>query len=38
LNELEAATNRTSISVSQDANGVLQYTSAADGMWQNPGY
>ena len=38
LNELEAVTNRADISVSQDANGVLQYTSAADGMWQNPGY
>ncbi len=38
LNELEAVTNRADISVSQDANGVLQYTSTADGMWQNPGY
>ncbi len=38
LNELEAVTNRADISVTQDANGVLQYTSAADGMWQNPGY
>jgi len=38
LNELEAVTNRAEISVSQDANGVLQYTSTTDGMWQNPGY
>ena len=38
LNELEAVTNRADISVTQDANGVLQYTSTADGMWQNPGY
>jgi hypothetical protein len=38
LNELEAVTNRSEISVSQDAGGVLQYTSTADGMWQNPGY
>ena len=38
LSELEAVTNRASISVSQDANGVLQYTSTQDGMWQNPGY
>ena len=38
LSELESVTNRTSISVSQDANGVLQYTSTAEGMWQNPGY
>ena len=38
LNELESVTNRADISVAQDANGVLQYTSATDGMWQNPGY
>ena len=38
LNELEAVTNRASVSVAQDANGVLQYTSTAEGMWQNPGY
>ena len=38
LSELESVTNRASISVSQDANGVLQYTSTQDGMWQNPGY
>ncbi len=38
LNELEAVTNRSDASVSQDANGVLQYTSTAEGMWQNPGY
>ena len=38
LNELESVTNRVTVSVSQDANGVLQYTSAQEGMWQNPGY
>ena len=38
LNELEAVTNRSSDAPSQDANGVLQYTSASEGMWQNPGY
>ena len=38
LNELEAVTNRADISVSQDANGVLQYTTTSEGMWQNPGY
>ena len=38
LSELESVTNRATISVSQDANGVLQYTSTQDGMWQNPGY
>lgn len=38
LYELEAVTNRTTSSATQDANGVLQYTSTAEGMWQNPGY
>ncbi|MBR1415505.1 MAG: RagB/SusD family nutrient uptake outer membrane protein [Prevotella sp.] len=38
LNELEAVTNRSTTAVSQDANGVLQYNAAAEGMWQNPGY
>lgn len=38
LTELEAVTNRTTASVTQDANGVLQYTSTQEGMWQNPGY
>ena len=36
--EMEACTNVISTPVSQDANGVLQYTSTAEGMWQNPGY
>ncbi len=38
LTELETVTNFTSATVSQDANGVLQYTSVSEGMWQNPGY
>ena len=38
LFELESVTNRQDINVMQDANGVLQYTAAAEGMWQNPGY
>jgi len=38
LTELEAVTNRSGAVVAQDANGVLQYTSTADGMWQNPGF
>ena len=38
LTELESVTNRTTASVTQDANGVLQYTSTQEGMWQNPGY
>lgn len=38
LYELEAVTNRTTSSATQDANGVLQYTTTAEGMWQNPGY
>ena len=36
--ELEACTNVISTAATQDANGVLQYTSTAEGMWQNPGY
>ena len=38
LSELEDVTNRTTLATSQDANGVLQYPSIAEGMWQNPGY
>ena len=38
LSELEAVTNRSGENVPQDANGVLQYSSTAEGMWQNPGY
>ena len=38
LSELEVVTNRTTLSVAQDANGVLQYTTTESGMWQNPGY
>ena len=38
LSELESVTNRSNIAVTQDANGVLQYTSTQDVMWQNPGY
>ena len=36
--ELEACTNVISTAASQDGNGVLQYSSTAEGMWQNPGY
>ena len=38
LNEMEAVTNRTDITVQQDAGGVIQYNTASEGMWQNPGY
>ena len=38
LSELESVTNRTDITVQQDAGGVMQYPTAAEGMWQNPGY
>ena len=38
LNELESVTNRSYDTVSQDANGVLQYTTPSETMWQNPGY
>ena len=36
--EMIAVTNEIAAPAQQDANGVLQYTSTADGMWQNPGY
>ncbi len=36
--ELEAVTNLSSESHSQNSDGVLQYTTASAGMWQNPGY
>jgi hypothetical protein len=35
---MEAVTNEISAPASQDGNGVLQYTSTAEGFWQNPGY
>ncbi len=38
LNELEAVTNRSSESAVQSADGVLQYSTASEGFWQNPGY
>lgn len=38
LSELESVTNRSNEAVQQDANGVLQYTTATENMWQNPGY
>jgi hypothetical protein len=36
--QMEAVTNEISAPASQDGNGVLQYTSTAEGFWQNPGY
>lgn len=38
LSELEVSTNRTTLSVPQDAQGVLNYPVTQQGMWQNPGY
>ena len=38
LYELELVTNRGDITVEQAADGVLQYSTASDKMWQNPGY
>ncbi|WP_028912579.1 RagB/SusD family nutrient uptake outer membrane protein [Prevotella sp. MA2016] len=38
LSELESVTNRGDAAVTQDAGGVLQYTSTQETMWQNPGY
>jgi len=36
--ELEVVTNRSDETYSQDGNGVIQYTTVSEGMWQNPGY
>ena len=36
--ELEACTNVITFPGTQGADGVIQYTTTADGMWQNPGY
>ena len=33
-----AVTNEVGAPAQQDANGVLQYATASDGFWQNPGY
>jgi hypothetical protein len=38
LYELELVTNRGDITVEQATDGVLQYSTASDKMWQNPGY
>ena len=38
LSQMDACTNVIGAPASADANGVLQYTTTADGMWQNPGY
>ena len=36
--QMIAVTNEVSAPAQQDANGVLQYATASDGFWQNPGY
>lgn len=36
--EFESVQNRGDVTVSQDANGVMQYNAASDKFWQNPGY
>ena len=36
--ELEACTNIVVFPGTIGADGVIQYTTTADGMWQNPGY
>lgn len=38
LYELESVTNLSNESYGQNGDGVLQYTTASDKMWQNPGY
>ncbi len=36
--QMIAVTNEVGAPAQQDANGVLQYATASDGFWQNPGY
>ena len=36
--ELDACTNVITFPGTQGADGVIQYTTTADGFWQNPGY
>lgn len=36
--QMEACTNVTSVTPTQNSDGVLDYTATADGFWQNPGY
>ena len=36
--QMDACTNVVNAPATQDGNGVLQYTTTAEGFWQNPGY
>jgi hypothetical protein len=36
--QINSCTNVITTTVSQDANGVLNYSTQAEGFWQNPGY
>ena len=36
--QMDACTNVTTTSATQNADGVLNYESQADGFWQNPGF
>ena len=36
--QMLSVTNEVAAAATQDANGVLNYTSTAEGFWQNPGY
>ncbi len=38
LSQMDACSNVIATPASPDAKGVLQYTTTADGFWQNPGY
>jgi hypothetical protein len=38
LSQMDACSNVIAAPASQNADGVLQYSSTADGFWQNPGY
>lgn len=38
LNQMDACTNVVPCPATQNSDGVLSYSSTADGFWQNPGY
>ncbi len=38
LNQMDACTNVVPCPATQNTDGVLNYSSTADGFWQNPGY
>ena len=38
LSQMDACSNVIATPATQEANGVLKYSTTADGFWQNPGY